>query len=90
MNQTLWNIIKGTLLEGDKGSGKAMCALASMAAILFIIAWDTIKNIPVDIGLILVMVGFINGLYAVKGWTAVQMNKNGNTTTLNPTNTPNQ
>jgi hypothetical protein len=26
--------------------------------------------------MILVLVGFINGLYAVKGWTAVQMNKN--------------
>jgi hypothetical protein len=76
MTQTLWNIIKGTLLEGDKGSGKAMCALSTMATIMFTISWDTIKNIPVDIGLILVLVGFINGLYAVKGWTAVQMNKN--------------
>ncbi|HTB31490.1 MAG TPA: hypothetical protein VK808_05650 [Bacteroidia bacterium] len=84
MNQTLWNIIKGTLLEGEKGSGKAMCALASMATIMFTITWDTVKDKPVDIGLILVLVGFINGLYAVKGWTAVQMNKNGVSTSLNP------
>lgn len=76
MNQTLWNIIKGTLLEGEKGSGKAMCALSTMATLMFTVAWDTIKDKPVDIGLILVLVGFINGLYAVKGWTAVQLNKN--------------
>ena len=76
MNQTLWNIIKGTLLEGEKGSGKAICALSTMATLMFTVAWDTTKDKPVDIGLILVLVGFINGLYAVKGLTAVQMNKN--------------
>jgi len=76
MNQTVWDIFKGTLLEGEKGSGKAMCALSTMITLMFTIGWDTIEDKPVDIGLILVLVGFINGLYAVKGWTAVQMNKN--------------
>jgi len=77
MNQTLWTIIKGTFLEGDKGSGKAMCALASMLIILFMCAYSTVKNTPIDLAVILELIGFILTLYGIKGWTAVKLNKNG-------------
>ena len=69
--ETFTEVINGV----PKGSGKAVCAFCTMLTIMFTIGWDTIKDKPTDIGLILVLVGFINGLYAVKGWTAIQTYK---------------
>ncbi len=77
MNQTIWTILKGSLLEGEKGSGKAMCAFASMLIILFMCIYSTIKNTPIDLAVILELIGFILTLYGIKGWTAVKLSKNG-------------
>lgn len=84
MNQTIWNILKGSLLEGEKGSGKAMCALASMLIILFMCVYSTIKNTPIDLAVILELIGFILTLYGIKGWTAVKLSKNGSSISSNP------
>jgi hypothetical protein len=85
MNQTLWTIIKGTLMEGDKGSGKAVCAFITMAIIGFICVFPTLHNKSIDTATLLELLGFIAALYGIKGYTAIQSSKN--TPPVNPTST---
>lgn len=75
MTNSLWTILKQTFLEGDKGSGKAVCSYLSLACMVFILAWDTIKNIEVPAWIILQLMAFICTLYGIKMNQAIQKMK---------------
>lgn len=72
---SLWTILKQTFLEGDKGSGKAVCSYLAMATMVFILVYDTIKAIEVPVWIILQLMAFICTLYGIKMNQAIQKMK---------------
>lgn len=81
MNNSLWQILKQTFLEGEKGSMKAVSAFLTMLLICFLVIFPTLKDKEIDYAVMLELMGFICVLYGIKAYTAVSKTETPKTQT---------